>query len=78
MASKTNIPVLPGAPRSYAGPRQMDGTPTTVLAQAPRSFKNGGPRPLADRQAVPNRASDSGMESSMQGLADRLHPQGED
>ena len=69
-----SIPVLPGAPRTYAGPKQLDGTPTTMLEQQPRSFRNGGPRPLADRPSVPSRASDSGLDKAMQGLADKEHP----
>lgn len=50
------------------GERQLDGNRTAVFDQPKR--KPG----LAAREAVPNRASDSGMERAMQAHADREHP----
>jgi len=50
------------------GERQMDGTHTATFSQPKR--KPG----LSDRPAVPDRASDSGMERAMQAHADKEHP----
>lgn len=74
---KTDVPVLPGAPRAYAGPKQQDGTPTTMLEQAPPKFSQGGPRPMQTRAPTAGTATQSGLENSMGALADKLHPRDE-
>lgn len=68
------LPVNPrtqksGVPR-FAGPgeRQLDGSHTPTFT--PPQRKPG----MAAREAVPNRASDSGMERAMQAHADTEHP----
>jgi len=64
---KTDRPVPSGVPKGFRGVKQMDGTPTTQFTEPMRRA------PLQDREAVPDRKSDSGMESSMHELADREH-----
>lgn len=72
--SSGDKPVLSGVPKAFAGERQLDGTPTTHFTPpVGRSVGGRGPRPLQDRQAVPDRASDSGMERAMHAHADREH-----
>ena len=75
---KTDVPIPSGVPKAFAGQRQLDGTPTTHFSPP---FKRGDGKPgsapkysLADRAAIPDRPTDSGMEASMQAHADKQHP----
>lgn len=66
-------PIAAGLPRSFRGQDQLDGTHTTLMTPPPAKFSQGGSRPLQTREAAPARAG-SGVESTMDALADREHP----
>lgn len=73
---KDDQPIPSGVPSAFRGERQIDGTPTTQFSKPYEGRPGRRATPLADRPAVPDRASDSGMERAMAAHADRQHPRG--
>lgn len=66
--SKTRDRAIPsGLPRGFRGEDQIDGTATTQFTKPTKG------RGLQTREAAPRRDTDSGVESSMADLADKLH-----
>jgi len=64
---RTDRPLPAGVPRGFRGQDQLDGTQTRNFTPPVRQA------PLQDRPPVPDRASDSGIESALGQLADRVH-----
>ena len=56
-------------PGGAPGVKQMDGTVTTQFSKPSKSGS-----PMRGRPAVPDRSSDTGMETAMGKHADQIHP----
>lgn len=64
-SSKASRPALN---QQGSGQTQIDGTPTTQFAPPQKNA------PMKTREAAPTRPNQSGMETAMGAMADKMHP----